>query len=55
MFTFTVLPTLIIFTFIIVTLYKHYIKKQHQNLKDTFKVTLFFTVVWAAIYYWVFS
>lgn len=55
MLTFTVLPTLIIVTFLIVTLYKHFIKKQTQNLKDTLRVTLFFAVVWALIYYWVFS
>jgi uncharacterized BrkB/YihY/UPF0761 family membrane protein len=55
MLTFTVLPTLIIITFLIVTLYKHFIKKQPQNLKDTFRVTLFFAVVWGLIYYLAFS
>lgn len=55
MLTFTVLPTLIIITFLIVTLYRHYVKKQHQNLKDTFRVALFFAAVWALIYYWVFN
>lgn len=55
MLTFTVLPTLIIVTFLIVTLYKHFIKKKPQNLKDTFRVALFFAAVWALIYFWVFS
>ena len=33
MLTFTALPTLVILTFIGVTLYKHYIKKEKQDLK----------------------
>ncbi|MBB4806851.1 hypothetical protein HNP38_002147 [Chryseobacterium defluvii] len=55
MYTFTVLPSLIIVTFIIVTLYKHYIRKQNQNLRESFGFVLFFVAIWSMIYYFVFS
>lgn len=55
MFTFTVLPTLIIITFIGVVLYKHYIKKEKQDLKSSFLFVLFFAAIWGLLYYFVFS
>jgi uncharacterized membrane protein YesL len=41
MYTFTVLPTLVIITFVIVTLYKHFIRKERQDLKSSFLFALF--------------
>jgi len=55
MFTFTVLPALIIITFIGVVLYKHYIKKEKQDLKSSFLFVLFFVAIWALLYYFFFS
>ncbi|WP_374446271.1 hypothetical protein [Epilithonimonas sp.] len=55
MFTFTVLPTLVIITFLIVTLYKHFIRKDRQDLKASFLFALFFSIVWSGLYYLVFS
>lgn len=55
MFTFTVLPTLVIITFLIVTLYKHFIRKDRQDLKTSFLFALFFSLIWSVLYYLVFS
>ncbi|SEQ29287.1 hypothetical protein SAMN04488097_1944 [Epilithonimonas lactis] len=55
MFTFTVLPTLVIITFIIVVLYKHFVKKDRQDLKSSFLFALFFSAIWGGLYYLVFS
>ncbi|WP_188617090.1 hypothetical protein [Cloacibacterium rupense] len=52
---FTLLPTLIIITFIGVVLYKHYIKKEKQDLKSSFLFVLFFVAIWGLLYYFVFS
>ncbi len=42
MFTFTVLPTLVIITFLTVTLYKHFIRKDRQDMKTSFLFALSF-------------
>ena len=55
MLTFTALPILIILTFIGVVLYKHYIKKEKQDLKSSFLFVLFFVAIWGLLYYFVFS
>lgn len=55
MFTFTVLPTLVIITFIFVVLYKHFVKKDRQDLKSSFVFALFFSTIWVGLYYLVFS
>jgi len=52
---FTILPTLIIISFIAVILYKHYIKKEKQDLKSSFLFVLFFIAIWGLLYYLVFS
>ena len=55
MYTFIVLPTLVIITFVIVTLYKHFIRKERQDLKSSFLFALFFSAIWCGLYYLVFS
>ncbi len=55
MVTFTLLPILIITTFVLVILYKHFVKKDRQDLKASFLFVICFSVMWAGLYYLVFS
>ncbi|SMP89759.1 hypothetical protein SAMN05421679_10292 [Epilithonimonas pallida] len=55
MYTFTILPTLVVLGFISITLYKHFVKKNKQDLKSSFLFVLGFSVLWGGIYYLVFS
>lgn len=55
MLHFTVLPTFVLVGFVLVTLHKHFIKKDKQDLKTSFLFALFFLGVWSLLYYLVFS
>ena len=55
MYTFTLLPTLVIVGFIAVTLYKHFVKKNKQDLKSSFLFVMGFSLLWCGLYYLVFS
>ena len=55
MYIFTFLPALVILGFLVFTLYKHFVKKNKQDLKASFLVVLGFSVVWCGLYYLVFS
>ncbi|SDF82119.1 hypothetical protein SAMN05421825_2211 [Epilithonimonas hungarica] len=55
MLTFTVLPILVVIGFISVTLYKHFYKKNRQDMKASFLFVFFFSAIWGGLYYLVFS
>ncbi|KFC24447.1 hypothetical protein IO90_03900 [Chryseobacterium sp. FH1] len=55
MYVFTFLPALVILGFLAFTLYKHFVKKNKQDLKASFLVVLGFSVIWCGLYYLVFS
>lgn len=55
MYAFTILPALVVLGFISITLYKHFVKKNMQDLKSSFLFVLGFSVLWGGIYYLVFS
>jgi len=55
MYTFTVLPALVLVGFISVTLYKHFVKKNRQDLKASFLFAGLFSALWCGLYYLVFS
>lgn len=44
-------PLVFVVAFPSVVLYKHYVKKQKQDLKTSFKFLLFFLIIWALVIY----